>query len=89
MDREGFHTSTENLLLYVNQIIQNTAANTSSMRQDVLAQRHTEIDYITGYLLRRARAHGLSLPENSRLFDYIKRKENEYDRLGSGLSGTW
>lgn len=59
------------------------------MRQDVLAQRHTEIDYITGYLLRRARAHGLSLPENSRLFDYIKRKENEYDRLGSGLSGTW
>ncbi|WP_033570209.1 2-dehydropantoate 2-reductase [Dickeya undicola] len=89
MDREGFHTSSESLQLYVNQIIQNTAANTSSMRQDVLAQRHTEIDYITGYLLRRARAHGLSLPENSRLFDYIKRKESEYDRLGSGLSGTW
>ncbi|SLM64048.1 MULTISPECIES: 2-dehydropantoate 2-reductase [Dickeya] len=89
MEREGFHTSTENLLLYVNQIIQNTAANTSSMRQDVLAQRHTEIDYITGYLLRRARTHGLVLPENSRLFDYIKRKESEYDRLGSGVSGTW
>ncbi|MBP2857692.1 2-dehydropantoate 2-reductase [Dickeya oryzae] len=89
MDREGFHTSSESLLLYVNQIIQNTAANTSSMRQDVLAQRHTEIDYITGYLLRRARAHGLALPENNRLFDYIKRKENEYDRLGSGLSGAW
>ncbi|WP_192458148.1 2-dehydropantoate 2-reductase [Musicola keenii] len=89
MEREGFHTSAENLLHYAHQIIQNTAANTSSMRQDVLAQRHTEIDYITGYLLRRARVHGLSLPENRRLFEYIKQKESEYDRIGTGLSGAW
>lgn len=89
MDREGFHTSTESLLLYVNQIIQHTAANTSSMLQDILAQRHTEIDYITGYLLRRARVHGLTLPENGRLFEYIKRKESEYERIGTGLPGAW
>ncbi|MBJ7221829.1 MULTISPECIES: 2-dehydropantoate 2-reductase [unclassified Brenneria] len=89
MEREGFHTSADSLLLYVNQIIQNTAANTSSMLQDIQAQRHTEIDYITGYLLRRARAHGLSVPENSRLFEQIKRKENEYERIGTGVSGSW
>ncbi|QTF09507.1 2-dehydropantoate 2-reductase [Brenneria izadpanahii] len=89
MDREGFHTSTESLLIYINQVIQNTAANISSMRQDIMAQRHTEIDYITGYLLRRARIHGLTLPENSRLFEAIKRKENEYERIGTGVSGSW
>ncbi|WP_174870841.1 2-dehydropantoate 2-reductase [Pectobacterium polaris] len=89
MEREGFHTSPDSLLLYVNQIIQNTAANTSSMLQDIIAQRHTEIDYITGYLLHRARLHGLTLPENARLFDYIKQKENDYDRIGTGVSGTW
>ncbi len=37
--------------------------------------RHTEIDYITGYLLKRARVHGLAaVPENSRLFEMVKRK---------------
>ncbi|OSM98055.1 MULTISPECIES: 2-dehydropantoate 2-reductase [Lonsdalea] len=89
MDREGLHTSTESLLLYINQIIHNTAANTSSMLQDLLAQRHTEIDYITGYLLKRGRAHGLTLPENRRLFEQIKQKESEYERIGTGLPGPW
>ncbi|MFP1915592.1 2-dehydropantoate 2-reductase [Lonsdalea quercina] len=89
MDREGLHTSTESLLLYIHQIIHNTAANTSSMLQDILAQRHTEIDYITGYLLKRGRAHGLTLPENRRLFEQIKQKESEYERIGTGLPGPW
>lgn len=89
MVREGFHTSHDTLQHYVEQVIQNTAANTSSMLQDIMAQRHTEIDYITGYLLRRARTHGLALPENSQLFELIKRKENEYERIGAGVSASW
>ncbi len=51
--------------------------------------RHTEIDYITGYLLKRARAHGLSVPENAHLYELIKRKENAYERNGAGLSRPW
>jgi len=41
--------------------------------------------------LRRARAQGISLPENTRLYDLIKRKESHYERerIGSGLPGTW
>ncbi len=89
MEREGFHTSAESLLGYVNQVIENTAENISSMLQDVRLQRHTEIDYITGYLLQRARAHGLALPENSHLYEQIKRKENDYERIGAGMSRTW
>jgi len=89
MEREGHHTSADSLLYYVEQVIDSTAANISSMLQDLRVQRHTEIDYITGYLLQRARAHGLTLPVNSRLYEQIKRKENEYERSSSGLPGTW
>lgn len=89
MQREGIHTSAENLLLYVNQVIESTADNISSMLQDIRAQRHTEIDYITGFLLNRARAHGLSVPENARLFEQVKRKENIYERVGTDLPRPW
>lgn len=89
MQREGIHTSAENLLLYVNQVIESTAENISSMLQDIRAQRHTEIDYITGFLLNRARAHGLSVPENARLFEQVKRKENIYERVGTDLPRPW
>lgn len=89
MQRDGHHTSSESLLCYVEQVIDSTAANISSMLQDVRVQRHTEVDYITGYLLQRARAHGLAVPANSRLYELIKRKENEYERSSSGLSGAW
>ena len=59
------------------------------MLQDILAQRHTEIDYITGFLLKRARAHGIAVPENTRLFELVKRKENEYERVGTDLPRPW
>ncbi|WP_419246587.1 2-dehydropantoate 2-reductase [Serratia sp. NFX21] len=89
MEMEGYHTSCEGLQQYVMEVIHSTADNVSSMLQDIRTQRHTEIDYITGYLLRRARSHGVTLPENARLFELIKRKENEYERIGAGLPGTW
>lgn len=89
IEREGHHISADDLLSYVNQIIENTAENISSMLQDVRAMRHTECDYITGYLLRRARAHGIAVPENARLYEMIKRKESEYERIGSDMSRPW
>ncbi|MDN2487792.1 2-dehydropantoate 2-reductase [Kosakonia sacchari] len=89
IEREGHHISADDLLSYVNQIIEITAENISSMLQDVRAMRHTECDYITGYLLRRARAHGIAVPENARLYEMIKRKESEYERIGSDMSRPW
>ncbi|MGU3413179.1 2-dehydropantoate 2-reductase [Enterobacteriaceae bacterium C23F] len=89
MAREGHHASPEDLLAYVWQVIDSTAKNISSMLQDVRAQRQTEIDYISGYLLKRARAHGVAVPENARLFEQIKRKENSYERISAGLSRPW
>ncbi|KYP95593.1 2-dehydropantoate 2-reductase [Sodalis-like endosymbiont of Proechinophthirus fluctus] len=89
MDREGYHTHYESLLFYVSQVIRSTTDNISSMLQDVRAQRHSEIDYINGYVLRRARAHRLSVPENQRLFDLVKRKEESYGQNDSALSDRW
>lgn len=88
MEREGYRTSVENLLCNVEQVIDCTSDNISSMLQDVSMQRHTEIDYITGYLLHRARAHGIKVPVNTNLFEQIKRKEKEYERSSAGLSGS-
>lgn len=89
IEREGHHISADELIAYVHQVIESTAENISSMLQDVRAMRHTECDYITGYLLRRARAHGIAVPENAGLFDLIKRKESEYERISSDMSRPW
>lgn len=89
MVREGHHTTPEGLLGYVWNVVDSTAANISSMLQDVRLLRHTEIDYITGYLLQRARAHGLSTPANAHLYEQVKRKENDYERIGAGLPRPW
>lgn len=40
---------------------------------------------ISMVFLRRARAHGIAVPENTRLFEMVKRKESEYERIGTGL----
>ena len=89
IEREGYHTSESDLRYYVDQVIESTAENISSMLQDIRAMRHTEIDYITGYLLKRARAHGITVAENSRLFELVKRKESEYERIGTGMPRPW
>ena len=89
VEREGLHTSADDLRCYVEQVIESTAENISSMLQDVRALRHTEIDYITGYLLKRARAHGIAVPENARLYDLVKRKESEYERVSTDLPRPW
>lgn len=88
MRMEGHQTSYNELMSYVMQVIHNTAENISSMLQDIRAKRHTEIDYITGYLLRCGRSHSIKLPENTRLFEMIKQKEKHNASLSAGLSGS-
>ena len=51
-----------------------TAENISSMRQDVEAGRPTEIDFLSGALLRLAARHGLELPETRRVAEAVRRK---------------
>nr|WP_314263481.1 2-dehydropantoate 2-reductase [uncultured Moellerella sp.] len=86
MDAEGIHTKEELLYQYVISIMSSTTKNYSSMLQDIRNQRQTEIDYITGYLLKRARSYGIPTPENDRIYQQIKYKEENYDSFSAGLS---
>lgn len=56
-------------------VIHATAENLSSMHQDIFHHRPTEIDFITGYLIKRARIHNLAVPENEKLYNQIKELE--------------
>lgn len=50
------------------QVISNTACNRSSMLQDRLAGRKTELDFITGFVLSEADRLALTLPAHQQLY---------------------
>ncbi|MCI4345667.1 MAG: 2-dehydropantoate 2-reductase, partial [Thermoplasmata archaeon] len=58
-------------------VVRATAANRSSMLQDLRRGRPTEIDAISGELLRRGRRHGLPLPATERAVERIRRRVEE------------
>ena len=89
MIAEGLHTDKIELTEYIYSIIDNTANNHSSMLQDIRHHRRTEIDYITGYLIKQARAHGLHTPENDRLYHLVKNREQQYDGFSSNMRSSW
>ena len=60
------------------EVCRKTAANISSMLQDVRRRRRTEIDAINGAIVREGRALGLESPENLRLVQQIKDIEAGY-----------
>lgn len=60
------------MLIKVNHVIKQTAANTSSMLQDVLNNKPTEIEFITGYLLQQAKQQGVTVPTNTRLYQKVR-----------------
>jgi 2-dehydropantoate 2-reductase len=63
----GQSLPTNGLSQMVEEVIAKTAVNRSSMLQDVLAGRPTEIEYISGYLVRRAKELKLPTPLNEHL----------------------
>lgn len=79
MNAEGFSAQQDHLFEKAQSVIRATSANYSSMHQDVAHQRMTEIDYISGYLLNRAKAHAIQAPHNQDLYNKIKQLEANYD----------
>jgi len=54
------------------EICKNTATNKSSMLQDIMNKRRTEIDMINGGILREGEKEGIATPVNRVLTDLIK-----------------
>ena len=63
----GYPEAAQGIHGAVARVIAATAANRSSMLQDVLAGRRTEIDYITGHLLAVAARCGIEAPRTRAL----------------------
>lgn len=59
-------------------LCESTAANISSMLQDILAGRRTEIDAINGAIIRIAQESGIQVPVNALLNDMVKSIEDNY-----------
>lgn len=57
------------------EILHDTAENRSSMAEDLARGRRTEVDAIVGTVLRAAREAHEPVPELTRLWDEIKRRE--------------
>ncbi|OEC35458.1 2-dehydropantoate 2-reductase [Pseudomonas cuatrocienegasensis] len=71
----GQAAAAEGLLAEVMRVIQATAANYSSMHQDVSRGQRTEISYLLGYACAQAHAQALDLPHlqalQQRLLDHL------------------
>ena len=64
--------SDQEAITAMERVAADTAANTSSMRQDVLADRRTEIDAINGYVVDRAADHDCAVPTNRALTALVR-----------------
>jgi 2-dehydropantoate 2-reductase len=66
--------SVSSLEALVMDTIEKTAGNSSSMREDVRKGRATEIEYINGWILRRARELGIECEANAGLMQLVLAK---------------
>ena len=68
----GLWRAPQDLLTAAGAVCQSTAQNQSSMLQDHLAHRPTEINFLNGELIRRACSLGFSLPLNTALVNALR-----------------
>ncbi|MEP1470656.1 MAG: 2-dehydropantoate 2-reductase [Halieaceae bacterium] len=71
----GHQAVAKGLQQQVFEVIRGTSNNRSSMLQDHSAGRRTEIDYLTGYLVKLAETLEIAVPENRQLLLEIKAHE--------------
>ncbi|HWQ20535.1 MAG TPA: 2-dehydropantoate 2-reductase [Methanotrichaceae archaeon] len=76
-EKEGYPADKESVLKLVRSIVSINSENISSMLQDVLKGKRTEIDSINGYVVNMAKKHGLHVPVNEALYALVKSMEIE------------
>jgi 2-dehydropantoate 2-reductase len=74
---EGFDFNSADVTNFVSSVASRTSMNASSMLQDVLKGKKTEVDSINGYILRLAGKHSIPVPVNETLYALIKTLEND------------
>ena len=62
----------EMLRQFVQQVVDDTRDNKSSMLQDVLLGRMTEIDHLNGYIVRKGQTLGMTCPANEEIVSRVR-----------------
>ncbi|MEK6838981.1 MAG: 2-dehydropantoate 2-reductase, partial [Candidatus Thermoplasmatota archaeon] len=75
---EGFELSNREAINLTVRVARRTRENKASMLQDVERHRRTEIDAITGAILRAADRHGLKVPTNRLAYALVHGLERSY-----------
>lgn len=75
----GFVFSEEETINDLDRVVRATATNRSSMLQDLDRGRPTEIDSISGEILRIASEHGVDLPATRQIIDEVRRRSGVRD----------
>jgi len=70
--RKRIKLTSDDPLAKVEAVSEATAANTSSMLQDILHNKRTEIDFINGVIVRQAQELRIPVPVNQTLVDLVK-----------------
>jgi len=76
--RKRIKLSFDDPLAKVEAVAEATASNISSMLQDVLRKKRTEIDFINGVIVRQGQELGIAVPVNQMLVDLVKTIEASY-----------
>ncbi len=74
---KGIKLISEEPVKHTKEICKLTAQNKSSMLQDIINKRKTEIDMINGAIVREGRKHNINTPINLTLTNLIKIKERK------------
>jgi 2-dehydropantoate 2-reductase len=69
--KEGIKLDEKCVIEVVYSVAEKTFGNTSSMLQDVLKGKMTEIDSINGYIISRAKKHNIEVPVNEALYGLV------------------
>ncbi len=91
VEAKGVHLRYPDAVDTVESVARATAANISSMLQDVLKKKHTEVDYINGAIVSEGQKLGIETPVNQSLTYLVKTLEASYDKqihLFQGIAGS-
>ncbi|MHA1246907.1 MAG: ketopantoate reductase family protein [Candidatus Thorarchaeota archaeon] len=78
VDALGVRLTTDNPIRYTLGTAKATGDNVNSMLQDIRARKRTEIDYLTGAVLKIAEDLGLDLPASQTVYALVKALESRY-----------
>jgi 2-dehydropantoate 2-reductase len=84
----GIELTTEDPVRYALGTAKATGNNINSMLQDLQAGKRTEIDAITGEVIRLAKLYGIETPSSDAVYALVKALESKYLKEGKKLAET-